>query len=338
MIRWLRSRKRQGTVMRNSDMMRQDGGSVDGPRAMRTRAGRPVSPVPWMILGMGRAWAWDTRGGLLQLTNLGDRHVVRLSSSALDPRGTTLRFERRIRGLEPFAPVPLEHDLLTGQSSPETSMSSGRSYGPAGERLDVVMTRAVPGRSTRPRYTLTVKGSVIELCADDHIGYNQSGLAAQFTTDGRHLALSHQTPDRQISGVTTIDLVSDKVERFDGVELVGSGCWSPDGSRLLVASSPGGYPEVLDTRLGSLTRLDIVIEDPRNTPWLTLIGWLDDASLLAYRDVGPRMHLVAVDVKSGQRRELVSVARPAPRSEISGIFMAQYVAQGSPASCGPAPA
>lgn len=51
--------------------------------------------------------------------------------------------------------------------------------------------------------------SVTELPVDDRFSYNQTGPAAQFTSDGRHLALSHQTPDRQISGVTTIDLGED---------------------------------------------------------------------------------------------------------------------------------
>lgn len=319
-------------------MVSADDAAADGPRAAKTRVGRPGRAVPWMIWGMGRAWAWDSRGQLLELADIGDRKVVHLPSAALDPRGTFLRFERRIRGLEPREAEHVEHDLLAGQSSLETPASIPRSYGPNGERLDVVMTEAALGRSTRSEYTLTANGSVTKLSVDDRIGYNQSGSAAQFTSDGRHLALSHQTPDRQISGLTTIDLLYDKVDRFDGVELVGSASWSPDGSRLLVASSPGAYPEVLDTQSGSLTRLDAIIEDPRDTPWLTLIGWLDDASLLAYRDVGSRMHLVAVDVKSGQRRALVSVARPAPKGEISGVFMAQYVAQKSPASCGLAPA
>ena len=319
-------------------MVSADDAAADGPRAAKTRVGRPSSPVPWMIWGMGRAWAWDTRGGLLELVDIGDRKVVRLPSSALDPRGTILRFERRVRGMEPREAEHVEHNLLAGQSSLETPVSIPRSYGPNGERLDVVMTEAALGRSTQTEYTLTVKGSATKLPVDDRIGYNESGSAAQFTSDGRHLALSHQTPDRQISGITIIDLLHGKVNRFDEVELVGSASWSPDGSRLLVASSPGAYPEVLDTQNGSLSRLDAVIEDPRDTPWLTLIGWLDDASLLAYRDVGSRMHLVAVDVKSGQRRALVSVARPAPNAEISGVFMAQYVAQESPSSCGLPPA
>jgi hypothetical protein len=293
----------------------------------------PSSRIPWMIWGAGRAWAWGSHGGLLELTDIGDRTIVRLSSSSLDPSGTRLRFERRVRGLAPQADEHVEQDLLTGRQTIEAPRSRPRAYGPNGVVLDVTMTASGPDHSTHWKYVLTQECSVIELPVDDRFGHNQTGPAAQFTSDGRHLALSHQTPDRQISGVTTVDLLDDQVERFDGVELVGSGCWSPDGSRLLVASSPGGYPEVLDTRLGSLTRLDTVIENPRDTPWLTLVGWIDDASLLAYRDVGARMHFIAVDVASGRRRDLFSVARPAPKSEISGVIMAQYVAQSSPASC-----
>ncbi|MBD8586063.1 hypothetical protein IFT90_16015 [Frigoribacterium sp. CFBP 8766] len=286
-----------------------------------------------MIWGTGRAWAWGSHGGLLELTDIGDRRVVRLSSSSLDPNGTRLRFERRVRDLAPQADEHVEHDLLTGRQTTKAPRSHPPAYGPNGEVLDVTMTASGPDHSTHWKYVLTHGRSVTELPVDDRFSYNQTGPAAQFTSDGRHLALSHQTPDRQISGVTTIDLVHEKVERFDGVELVGSGCWSPDGSRLLVASTPGGYPEVLDTRLGSLTHLDTVIENPRDTPWLTLVGWINDTSLLAYRDAGTRMHVSVVDVASGKRRELLSVARPAPKSEISGVFMAQYVAQGASASC-----
>ncbi|MBD8486612.1 hypothetical protein IFT79_13390 [Frigoribacterium sp. CFBP 8759] len=76
----------------------------------------------------------------------------------------------------------------------------------------------------------------------------------------------------KISGIPTISLLDNKMDHFDGDELVGSASWSPDGSRLLVASSPGAYPQVLDTQNGSQARLDMVIEDPRNTPWLTLMG------------------------------------------------------------------
>jgi len=306
---------------------------TDGPRASRTLAGRPSGPVPWTIRGTGRAWAWGSYGGLLELTDIGDRRIVRLSSSSLDPTGTRLRFERRVRGPAPQADEHVEHDLLTGRQTVEAPRPLPQAHGPNGEVLDVTRTSNGQGRSTHWKYVLTHERSVTELPVDDRFSYNQTGPAAQFTSDGRHLALSHQTPDRQISGVTTIDLVREKVERFDGVELVGSGCWSPDGSRLLVASTPGGYPEVLDTRLGSLTRLDNVIENPRDTPWLTLVGWINDTSLLAYRDAGTRMHFSVVDVASGKRRELLSVARPAPKSEINGVFMAQYVAQGSPASC-----
>lgn len=281
-----------------------------------------------MIWGMGRAWAWGSHGGLLELTDIGDKRIVRLSSSSLDPKGAHLRFERRVRGLAPEGDEYIEHDLLTGRQTVEAPTSLTRAHGPNGEVLDVTMTVSGSGHSTHSKYVITQKRSVIEHPVDERFGHNQTGPAAQFTSDGRHLALSHQTPDRQISGVTTVDLVDNQVERFDGVELVGSGCWSPDGSRLLVASSPGGYPEVLDTRLGSLTRLDTVIENPRNTPWLTVVGWINDTSLLAYRDVGTRMHFIVVDVASGRCRDLLSVARPAPKSEISGVFMAQYAAQG----------
>ena len=55
----------------------------------------------------------------------------------------------------------------------------------------------VPGARARSEYTLTVKRSASKFSVDDPIGYNQSGPAAQFTSDGRHLAPSHQTPDRQ---------------------------------------------------------------------------------------------------------------------------------------------
>nr|WP_244638932.1 MULTISPECIES: hypothetical protein [unclassified Frigoribacterium] len=239
---------------------------ADGPRASKTRVGRPSSPTPWMIWGMGRAWAWGSHGGLLELTDIGDKRIVRLSSSSLDPKGAHLRFERRVRGLAPEGDEYIEHDLLTGRQTVEAPTSLTRAHGPNGEVLDVTVTVSGSGHSTHSKYVITQKRSVIELPVDERFGHNQTGPAAQFTSDGRHLALSHQTPDRQISGVTTVDLVDNQVERFDGVELVGSGCWSPDGSRLLVASSPGGYPEVLDTRLGSLTRLDTVIENPRNTP------------------------------------------------------------------------
>lgn len=165
-------------------------------------------------------------------------------------------------------------------------------------------------RSTRSEYTLTVKGSATELSVNDCSGYNQSDATAQFTSGGRDLAPSHQTADRQNSGITTIDLLHDKVDRVDAIALVDSPSWSPDGSRLLVASSPGAYPEVLDTQDGSLTPR----RGHRRPPWLTLIGRLDNVSLLAYRDVGSRMHLVAVDLKSGQRRGLA-----APRGQRPGV-------------------
>jgi len=97
-----------------------------GLRASKTRACRPSSRAPWMIWGMGRAWAWGSQGGLLELTDIGERRVVRLSSSSLDPSGTRLRFERRVRGLAPEADEHVEHDLLTGRQTTEAPRSHPR--------------------------------------------------------------------------------------------------------------------------------------------------------------------------------------------------------------------
>lgn len=321
-------------------------GSIHWPaevvRAPRARRGSPSAPVPWALFGFGRGWAWNPGVGLTELPDLGAVNATTFLYSPLSRDGRTLTYWNhtsggpQTRGEQSF----VFYDVLSatralGPPLERSPVVEPYFSGPGGERITEQVQLATDGSWQSSRAVLDHGEAQTTIPIAGRIFSNFSGAAAQFSPNGRRIAMSigySSEPRRRLVSVLNLD--TGNVEQYPELQLAGSGAWSADGTRLLV-SDMKLHPVVFDLNTGTRTGLDEILPiwERQRERGMSPVGWIDDRHLLVYLDQpGARLLLRAINVDSAEQHDLLDLPRPGSLSDFRGIMMAQDVVFADPES------
>lgn len=315
--------------------------SLEQPlRIDRATRGQVSGPVPWVMVGFGKVWAWDQTVGLVRLTEAEKPGRPVFEWDALTPDGRYLYYtsiELRDNGRVVF-------DLVTGkwQSGPlrigDNSFIGSYPRLSVGQRLDVYRfnLQGKPPNYLNGRY-LVHRGAddVIELPIDDHFNFSRDGIPVQFSPTGQTVAISHFRAEGGRHSTSVVDIETGHATKYDGVAVSTCGAWSPCGARLLLRGIQDQLPSVIDQAAGVIRSLkEVVFADPA---WLysgpLVSGWLDETRVLISGTFGRRIILATLDVDTGERVDLLDL--PKPSGEYGGIRYAPFLAQADPTIVGP---
>ncbi|WP_144750275.1 hypothetical protein [Curtobacterium pusillum] len=307
-----------------------------GP-ARRTRSGRPHSPVPWMLTGADGIWVWDPGQGLVRLTDPfadGDD----CGGWELAPDGASARYTAWRRGRGPV-PERRRIDLVSGSVVVEPEQPPNTLVFDGGPGLSATV-HSVPLDVYDATAVVTIErdGDVRELEHQFAVGLspNLTGPSVQFSLDRRWAAVGFGWVANPFSRLDLIDLDSSWPRRYSGfgLELVGSGAVSPDGSRLLVLRT--------EHRSGVLERETCVLRTwSRETRPVAVLpgdehqrieypGWIDDRALLAVVRDGRQVSVRSVDPDTGAHEELAGFRMPMNGGDVHGFRMAPLLVQSDP--------
>lgn len=309
-------------------------------RVDRTIRGQVSGPVPWVLSGFGKVWAWDQTVGLVRLTGAEEAGRAVFDVECLTPDGRYLYYEL----LTTTENARVVYDIVSG----EWERSQARHADPlfmgslprlsSGQRLDVYRynKKGIPPYYLNGRYVVVRGTEHIELPIDDHFTRSSDGPAAQFSPSGDHVAISHRHPENMRQTTSVVHIDTQRVTRYDDVGIATCGSWSPSASRLLVRGILDRVPSVVDRTTGSIRSLkDFVLADPA---WLycqpLVSGWLDETRVLISGVFGRRIIVATLDVDTGERIDLLDIPRP-PGPDYYGIRFAPTLAQANPSLVGP---
>jgi hypothetical protein len=300
----------------------------------RTRAGRPGGPVPWMMAGMEGVWVWDPGKGLVRLEDpfVDGRNC---QDWTLSPDGRHLRYVAVPRGLDRSPRERRRLELVSGEVVVEPDPAVGTRVIHAG-----------PGLQARVHHTpleiyhgtsavaLERDGEVLQLEPefDVMLGRNFTGSSIQFSPDRRRAAVNFRWAVNPFGRLDVVDLDGDSQRGFHafGLEIRGSGAFSPDGVKLLVERTWQGRllereMAVCDTWQRD-TQPIVVLPENRGQD-IEYLGWIDDGHLLAHVREKRRVSIRSVDPKSGEQAEIISFGMPMNSGNFHGMWMAPGVVQ-----------
>lgn len=311
-------------------------------RIDRAKRGRVPGPVPWVLVGEGRVWAWDQAVGLVRLIDAEEPGQPVFQWDALTPDGRFLCYlsvDMRDDGR-------IVYEIETGKwtSGPVVADDGSflGSFPPLGDgqRLDILQynLHGRPRLFHNGRYTVHRGDQVIVLPIDDKPGLPLEGPRAQFSPNGDEVAIGHDYvgEDRYGYSTSVVDIDSGEVTRYDGLGVSTCATWSPSAGRLLLRGVQDQLPTVVDRVTGVLSPLKKrVFADPSwrySSPLVS--GWLDDTRVMISGLFGRRIIIATLDVDTGKRVDLLDIPRPAGTAD-QGIRLAPLVAQADPTSVGP---
>ncbi|MBD8585966.1 hypothetical protein IFT90_15530 [Frigoribacterium sp. CFBP 8766] len=305
----------------------------------RTRTGRPGGPVPWMMSGMDGVWVWDPGKGLVRLDDpFGDGRNCR--EWLLSPDGRHVRYVASPRGMER---VPTERrclDLVSGEVAvePDFPAKTQVHHGGPGLQARVHYTQLETYHATAA-VTLERDGEIRELEPQFAVtlGLNYTGSPIQFSPDRRWAAMAFRSRSNPFSQLDVVDLSGKPFSGLShyGLELRGSGSFSPSGIKLLVERTQQGRHLEQDMCVCDTLQQDtrpITVLPEHRTQAIEYLGWLDDTRLLAYVREKRRVSVLAVDPRSGEQEEIVNFGMPMNSGNFHGIWMAPGVVQADPAT------
>lgn len=306
-------------------------------RVERTGAGSPSAPVPFVLLAAGWVWAWDPEKGLLKVPDLAHEEEahVHFRPETLSPDGTRVGY-LRYPGHAPGSPPPgfVHYELAPGAAELATGPAAWTfDAGRKGPRL--VAYPAEPGADgvVTARYDVaaTLGGPVRTLPIQDPLTVNRDGAAAQFSPDGTRLLTSHFRIGRHGSYVAVTDLRSGQSRVHEGMQIVGSVAWSPDGTRCLVGRSSARF--VLDLDSGATIPIPTWPIGSQRGPGVAQVqplAWLGAEGVLVTQPHGRRIQLAYQPIDGTDRYPVLDLPVPGKAGDFLGVILAADVAHRSP--------
>lgn len=294
---------------------------------------RPLSPVPWVIVGVSAVWAWQPDVGLVKLQDaILSRPEAEMWSLSVD--GTTLRWRIPVSArLRAMCHLSLQSGavMLTEAAEPVGQDF----YGPDGAVCEVRFSDLSPsGIWQRTDYSVRHNGKWHRLALRDRLRTQPSSPGVQFSPNGDRVAITTLLSDEFMTAVEVIDVHDGTVEQFTRTALQGSGAWSPDGRNLLVEEyderSGGYHTAVLDVVSGSTSRVFTSPEQTVQAQELTLVGWITDRRLLGYQLRRRTLLLWVLDVENGSVAKVAEMRSPVGVEDLNCLLIAPLVVQATP--------
>ncbi len=311
---------------------------------------RPEKPVPWAFTTADRVRLWDDGRGLIEFDDLDHEGTfANVSSAKLSADGLGLSYQVHAGGQD------VHYSVLTGAKRfiPRAlGYWPYQVHGPSGEVLTIertdVRARLVemgwngPDGKRRTgysheawggRYTVTQgTGERRELPVTLPEGANQALYSdvGQFCDNGRLVAISHGSGDRQAESVSVTDWRSGATRSFDGVSLAANNVWSPDATRLLVGTRHNWVPQILHIETGVRSQLGGVFGNPWDRVTHEVIGWLDDDHLIVLRHRDRRLLIGAHELATGTLHPLLDTNAGVVHGEFGAFQIAPPVLHALP--------
>lgn len=311
--------------------------SPAGPtRITRSELGRPTEPTPWVMIGFAKVFAWDPRGNLLSLPDLGSPNEAQIGITALAPNGRLLTYENYPQAIG-ARPSAVTYDVVSGEIREEERPRTLLVPGVHGLSLRVQMLDRRDDEWQASGYTLCRNDVEQSLALSDRLGFNFSGLSAQFAPQADRVAITHSYPRRVQKSVTITNLLTGSVQRYEDCSLHGSSPWTPDGERLLVARQGRPDPVVLNLRSSQFESFDVGERPISKYDGLpTIAGWIDNETLLTHKHVGSRVEVAKFSPASGDYSPVLDIPGPGSQAEFLGLFIAPEVVWRDPTKAWPA--
>jgi len=305
-------------------------------RVTRSKRGLPTEPTPWVMIGFAKVFAWDPRGNLLSLPNLGSPNEAQIGLTALAPNGRLLTYEKYPQAIG-ARPSAVTYDVVSGEIREEERPRTLLVPGVHGLSLRVQMLDRRDDEWQASGYTVCRNDVAQNLAINDRFGFNFSGLSAQFSPQADRVAITHSYPRQVQKSVTITNLLTGSVERYEDCSLHGSSPWTPDGDRLLVVRQGRPDPVVLNLRSSQFESFEVGERPISKYDGLpTIAGWTDNETLLTHKHVGSRVEVAKFSPASGDYSPVLDIPGPGSQAEFLGLFIAPEVVWRDPTKAWPA--